>query len=83
MERNFWKTCKVRVCIVLMLFLGGNRLCSSINLISLIFQKSPSITNAKDNIVPAGNDLRQDAYYQVLTALYRWQSMTKSIDFEE
>lgn len=26
----------------------------------------------KDNIVPAGNDLRKDAYYQVWTALYRW-----------
>ena len=30
--------------------------------------------NVKDNILPAGDDLRQDAYYQVWTALYRWQS---------
>ena len=39
--------------------------------------------NVKDNIVPAGDDLRQDAYYQVWTALYRWQSMIKSINFKE
>ncbi len=29
----------------------------------------------KDNIIPDRNDLRKDAYYQVWTALYRWQSM--------
>jgi len=39
--------------------------------------------NVKDNIVPAGDDVRQDAYYQVWTALYRWQSKMNSIDFEE
>jgi len=31
--------------------------------------------NVKDKIVPAGDDLRQDAYYQVWTALYSWQTM--------
>jgi hypothetical protein len=30
--------------------------------------------NVKDNIIPAGDDLRKDAYYHVWTALYRWQS---------
>ena len=30
--------------------------------------------NVKDNIIPAGDNLRQDAYYQVWTALYQWQS---------
>ena len=31
--------------------------------------------NVKDNIIPSGDKLRNDAYYQVWTALYRWQSM--------
>jgi hypothetical protein len=31
--------------------------------------------NVKDSIIPAGDNLRQDAYYQVWTALYQWQSM--------
>lgn len=31
--------------------------------------------DVKENIIPAGDNLRKDAYYQVWTALYRWQSM--------
>lgn len=31
--------------------------------------------NVKDKIVPAGDNLRQDAYYQVWTALYSRQTM--------
>ena len=30
--------------------------------------------NVKEHIVPAGDNLRKDAYFQVWTALYRWQS---------
>ena len=39
--------------------------------------------NVKDAIIPAGDNLRQDAYYQVWTALYQWQSKVCSIDFKE
>jgi hypothetical protein len=39
--------------------------------------------NVKDAIIPVGDNLRQDAYYQVWTALYQWQSKIYSIDFKE
>jgi hypothetical protein len=32
-------------------------------------------SNVKGNIIPADDDMRKDAYYQVWTALYRWQSL--------
>ncbi len=32
-------------------------------------------SNVKVNIVPADDNLRKDAYYQVWTTLYRWQSL--------
>jgi len=32
-------------------------------------------SNVKDTIIPAGDKLRHDAYYDVWTALYRWQSI--------
>jgi hypothetical protein len=31
--------------------------------------------DVKQSIIPAGEDLRKDAYYQVWVALYQWQSM--------
>ena len=31
--------------------------------------------NVKDHITPAGDNSRKNAYYQVWTALYRWQSI--------
>ena len=34
--------------------------------------------NFKDHTLPAGDDLRKDIYYQVWTALYRWQSLLSS-----
>ena len=36
--------------------------------------------NVKDNIVPVGDDLRQNAYYEIWTALYRWQSMMHNVN---
>jgi len=38
--------------------------------------------NVKDNIIPAGDDLRKDTYYQIWIALYRWQASINSIDIE-
>ena len=35
--------------------------------------------NVKDNIVPVDDHLRQDAYYEIWTALYRWQSKLDNV----
>jgi hypothetical protein len=38
--------------------------------------------NVKDNIVPVGDDLRQDAYYEIWTVLYRWQSKINDVKYD-